>query len=101
MARYAIMKAQQIIRERFNYPDGAFAEVVIWKVPRSVAGSVHMFKYRLVYIVGGERIIGYDNERGKGDHCHYMDKEVRFNFSSIDDLLSRFSDDVQRVRKGA
>jgi hypothetical protein len=26
--------------------------------------------YRLALVVDGERVIGYDNERGKGDHKH-------------------------------
>jgi hypothetical protein len=30
----------------------------------------HPFKYRLVLIVEGRRAIGFDNERGKGDHRH-------------------------------
>jgi len=26
--------------------------------------------YRMVYVVRGVRVIGFDNERGKGDHMH-------------------------------
>jgi hypothetical protein len=33
------------------------------------------FNYRLVYVVDGRRIVGYDNERGKGDHKHLGDRE--------------------------
>jgi hypothetical protein len=35
----------------------------------------HSFKYRLFYGVPGQRLIGYDNERGKGDHRHVDDRE--------------------------
>ena len=50
-------------------------EAVVWKVPNPVEPSQHLFKYRLVYIVGGERVVGFDNERGKDDHCHLDGKE--------------------------
>jgi len=43
----------------------------IWQVPVS-EDKPHGYKYSLVYIVGGERLIGYDNAEGKGDHRHFM-----------------------------
>ncbi|HEX9877116.1 MAG TPA: DUF6516 family protein [Gammaproteobacteria bacterium] len=44
--------------------------MVIWKVPKPVEGSLHPYKYRLFFGRPGERIVGYDNERSKGDHRH-------------------------------
>jgi len=41
-------------------------------VPTPVPPTTHGFKYRLVYIVNGVRVVGFDNERGKGDHCTWM-----------------------------
>jgi tRNA (Thr-GGU) A37 N-methylase len=38
--------------------------------PQAVPPSTHAFKYRLAYVVGGECVLRYDNERGKGDHRH-------------------------------
>jgi len=45
---------------------------------------VHSFKYRLYFGRSSERIVGYDNERGKGDHRHYRDKQVPYDFSTIE-----------------
>lgn len=41
-------------------------------------------------VKGDERILGYDNAEGKGDHRHYRDKEEPYKFSSIWDLLMDF-----------
>ena len=60
--------------------------------------SRHSFRYRLVYVVAGERVLGYDNERGKGDHRHVRGTEEAIEFSSIDDLLKRFVAEVEAMR---
>jgi len=70
------MKAQLIVRERYTHKAGGFAEVVIWQVPQPVPPCAHSFKYRLVYIVNGFRVVGFDNERGKGDHYADFDATV-------------------------
>jgi hypothetical protein len=54
------------------YP-AAILEMVIWQVPEPVEGSVHRYKrykHRLFYGRSGRRIVGYDNERSKGDDRH-------------------------------
>lgn len=81
-----------------EYDDRAFAEMVVWQLPASVSPSPHKFKYRLVYIVSGQRVLGYDNERGKGDHRHLGDQESGCRFLSIDKLLADFVADVNRLR---
>ncbi len=40
--------------------------MVVWRLPEPALPCAHPFKYRLVYVVEGERVIGFDNERGKG-----------------------------------
>jgi hypothetical protein len=91
--------ATLVIRERVVYPDGAVAEMVVWRVPSPVRPSRHDFKYRLAYVVGGERVIGYDNERGKGDHRHLRGIERPYGFVSIDGLLADFVSDVEAFRR--
>jgi len=59
------MKAELPIRERVVYPDGALAEMVVWRVPKPPPPLQHRFKSSLVYVVSGRRVLGYDNERGK------------------------------------
>ena len=74
-------------------------EIVIWKVPEPVPPTDHSFKYRLFYGRTGERIVGYDNERGKGDHRHYGGTEEPYAFSTLERLLDDFERDVVAVRK--
>jgi hypothetical protein len=94
------MKAELLIRERVVYPDGAIVEMVAWRVPQPVPPSSHGLKYRLAYIADGKRILGYDNERGKGDHRHAAGREMPFTFTSMDDLLSLFVAEVEALRQG-
>ena len=61
-------------------------------------GSSHAFKYSLFYGFPGKRLVGYDNERGKGDHRHIEDREQRYAFSSVEQLISDFLSDVRQVR---
>ncbi|MEZ5332212.1 MAG: DUF6516 family protein [Thermoanaerobaculia bacterium] len=91
--------AELLVRERVVYPDGALVEMVVWRVPAPVPPATHGFKYRLVYVVGGKRIIGYDNERGKGDHRHFKGEEKPYRFVSIDALLARFITEVDQERR--
>lgn len=94
-------EAELLIRERIVYPDGALAEMVVWRVPSPVPPGTHGFKYRLVYVVGGERILGYDNERGKGDHRHVHGTETPYEFTSIDELLASFVAEVEEERRSS
>lgn len=72
-------------------------EGVIWQVPTPVPPGEHVYKYRLVYVVEGRRVVGYDNERGKGDHKHLGDTEVPYRFVDVPTLLADFMHDVQEI----
>ena len=84
------MDAELLEKSKQVFPGGYVAEVVIWKVPEPVLGSSHSFKYRLYFGGGGIRMIGYDNERGKGDHRHSDGRELPYIFTSLDNLLTEF-----------
>lgn len=73
-------------------------EMIIWRVPEPVPPSSHAFKYRLAYVVGGKRVVGFDNERGKGDHYHVGNAERKYVFSSIEQLIEDFISEVDRWR---
>lgn len=90
------MRAALLFHEKVVKENGAIIEVKIWKVPLS-KGNPEGLKYSLVYIVGGERIIGYDNSEGKGHHRHYRDKETAYRFTSVDRLFSDFAKDIEEV----
>lgn len=80
-------------------PGGAILEVVVWKVPTPVPPTEHGYKYSAVYVVNGVRLIGFDNERGKGDHCHIDGAEVAYIFKGVDRLIEDFIAAVDARRK--
>ena len=86
----ANVRAQLITRFKDVTADGAILEVVIWKVPKPVPPTDHGYKYSTVYVVDGVRIVGFDNERGKGDHCHLDGIEVPYAFTGVDQLIEDF-----------
>lgn len=88
------MKATLIYRKQFFYAQGR-VEAVVWAVPLSIRPSVHGFKYRLVYIVDGIRVVGYDNERGKGDHKHLGEIKIPYVWIDVPTLLADFMKDVE------
>lgn len=47
-------------------------------------------------ILDGKRLVGFDNERDKGDHKHLDGKESVYRFVSIDQLLEDFIAEVER-----
>jgi hypothetical protein len=92
------MVAQLITSIKNVNPDGSILEVVIWKVPKPMPPTEHGYKYRAVYVVDGVRIVGFDNERGKGDHCHIDGKELPYAFIGVDQLLEDFIAAVETRR---
>ncbi|MGH9195429.1 MAG: toxin-antitoxin system TumE family protein [Acidimicrobiia bacterium] len=93
------MKAEALAQERHVLAEDAFVEVVVWRVPHSVKGSTHRFKYRLALVVAGECVLRYDNDIGKGDHRHVGDVETSYSFSSYERLPTDFWADVDTVRQ--
>ena len=84
------MKAVPLLHERHVLGGAAFAELVVWKVPRLLKGSRHMFKYRLALVSSGECVLRFDNEDGKGDHVHNGDRERPYGFVSPEKLVEDF-----------
>jgi len=82
------------------YDDGRIVEVRIWFVPGPVRGSRHALKYSLFYGGRGERLIGYDNEAGKGDHRHFLGGEAPYAFTTVEQLVADFLADVAALRGG-
>ena len=90
------MKAVELVRARVVFEETTFAELVLWQVPKSVAGSAHRFKYRLAYVVDGACVVRYDNEVGKGDHRHFGAKESTYTFQTPEKLIADFERDIAR-----
>ena len=84
--------------DRAEFPDGAIVEMTIWRVFKPVTGSGHSFKYSLFYGYPGRRVVGYDNERVKGDNRHIEGKERRYAFLNVETLIADFLSDVRKAR---
>ena len=54
-------------------------------------------KCRLVFVRDGKRMVGYDNERGKGGHKHLGEREMRYRFVDEAQLLADFWQDVMEA----
>jgi len=92
--------AKPIIDYREVNDHGDIIQVRIWRVPKS-EDFPEGVKYSLVYIhVEGDsyrRVLGYDNERGKGHHKHYFGREEPVRFEGVEKLVEMFLRDVEKV----
>jgi hypothetical protein len=89
-------KASLIEDRKAVLDTGAIIQIRIWRLPRATSERPHGLKYSLFYGRPGERIIGYDNEAGKGDHRHYRDREESYAFVSLEQLVADFEADVRK-----
>ena len=80
------MKAKLITRFKDVTSDGDNIEWVLWRLPKPAPPSQHDYKYRAVFIVKGVRVVGFDNERGKGDHLHLNGIERPYEFQAFSNL---------------
>ena len=92
------MKAELLFSQRIDYDDGAILEMVLWRVPLPVHPSTHRLKYSLFDGRPGIREVGYDNERGKGDHRHFHSVETTYRFMTVEQLMADFWSDVRSLR---
>ncbi len=92
------MQAELITRFKDITAEGGVIELVIWRVPQPVPPTTRGFKYRAVYGVGGVRLVGFDNERGKGDHCHLGGRQRPYQFTTVEQLVEDFIAAVSAAR---
>ncbi|WP_305562224.1 DUF6516 family protein [Polaromonas sp.] len=90
-------EAELLLKTR-SVHGGGIVEMVVWRVPEPVPPSEHAFKYRLVFVRDGKRVVGYDNERGKGDHKHLGQAELPYKFVDIETLMADFLRDVEALQ---
>jgi Family of unknown function (DUF6516) len=75
-------RMEALVRRRVVVAADTFVEAVIWQVPESAPPSVHLFKYRLTYVIEHLCVLRYDNEREKNDHRHTETAEEPYTFST-------------------
>jgi len=90
------MRAVLIEYQKFMLEGGTIVEVKVWQLPKATAERPHGLKYSLFYGRPGKRIVGYDNETGKGDHRHHRGKERPYRFTTFEALLADFWRDVNK-----
>ncbi len=93
------MAARLLLRERRIIAEDRFAEIVIWRLPRPAEGSHHHFKYRLAFVGDQVCVLRFDNETGKGDHKHLGATEVAYDFTTLEQLIADFCDEVAQWRR--
>lgn len=98
VVKFTNMKAQILLNQRQPISENAFVEMVVWRVPAPISGSIHFFKYRLALVVNHCCVLRYDNETGKGDHKHMGEQEIPYAFTTPQALLNNFWNDVDNWR---
>ncbi|WP_295583237.1 DUF6516 family protein [uncultured Lamprocystis sp.] len=93
------MNATLRIRAKEVDDEGSLIAVVVWDLPEPLPPCTHLYKYRLFYGTATEERVRYDNERGKGDHRHFRGNEESYSFSTIEQLLADFRQDIQAWRR--
>jgi Family of unknown function (DUF6516) len=88
------MAAIPLIFLKRRNADGTIIDIKISQLPDLTAERPHGLKCSLFYGRAGERIIGYDNETGKGDHRHFGTREAPYAFESMERLVQDFFADV-------
>ena len=90
-------KAILKLRAKKAYASGEIIEMTIWQLPQPNPERPHGLKYSLYYGRDGQRIVSYDNERGKGDHCHILETEEKYVFTSVENLVADFFQSIEIV----
>jgi hypothetical protein len=94
------MKAKRIFYDKAVLPGGEIVEMTIWQLPQPSVERPHGLKYTLFYGRDGERIVGYDNEQGKGDHKHLGLIETPYKFINAEQLVADFLADIDGAKNG-
>lgn len=93
------MRATLLFHDKKRDELGNIMETKIWRVSVN-EHTPHGFKYSLAYVVNGVRVVGYDNEREKGDHRHIAGQELPYHFTTPESLLQDFRADMESWKQG-
>jgi hypothetical protein len=94
---YGACEKRLIVQERRIDANGGIMEIKVWRVPNPVRPATHGYKYSLFYGRPGVRLVGFDNEQGKGDHMHIAGTEKPYAFVNLEQLLDDFLDEVRKA----
>jgi hypothetical protein len=68
-------------------------------VPEPVIQATHGYQHSRFFGRPGQRLVGFDNERGKGDQKDVRGVETPHVFWSIGRLLQDFRSEVEAVKE--
>lgn len=91
-----MVDASLILDRKLLLDGGWMIQMRVWRLPMTTGERPHGLKYSLFFGRAGERVIGYDNEAGKGDHRHYRDREEAYVFTSLEQMIRDFQADVRQ-----
>jgi len=91
-------KAKLVLHTRYVDEQGGLVEMKVYDVPKTPS-TPYGFNYSLVYILKGQRLVGYDNHEHKGDHRHFRATTTPYIFTTVDRLIEDFRRDVTAVKK--
>ena len=91
-------KARLVLYTKYIDKQAGLVEMKIYKVPKTPA-TPDGFKYSLVYVHDGRRLVGYDNHEQKGDHRHYKERTAHYRFTTVDQLVTDFLSDVAAAKE--
>ena len=92
------MRAKIVKHDKITDEWGNTVEIKIWSVPPT-PDKPDGYKYSLVYIVNGQRVLGYDNAEGKGHHRHRGALEEAYKFISLKKLSADFIKDIENYKR--
>lgn len=70
---------------------GSYARIRLWVLVGNIDNVPAQVMTRFKdATANGARIVGFDNERGKGDHCHLDGVEVPYVFTGVAPLIEDF-----------
>lgn len=91
-------KAKLVLHTKYVDEQGGLVEMKVYDVPRTPT-TPYGFKYSLVYIRNGQRLVGYDNHEHKSDHRHFHDAITPYVFTTVRRLIEDFRRDVATTKK--
>ena len=91
-----LVHQKQILSEK------ELVEIKVWQIEDNPAFP-DKIKYSMTYAVKTngkyERMLCYDNEKGKGHHEHRLGRERKIEFKDWMELARRFTDEVEKLRR--
>lgn len=91
-------KAKLVLHTRYVDEHGGLVEMNAYEVPKTPT-TPHGFKYSLVYVRNGQRLVGYDNHEHRADHRHFHSVTTPYVFTTVEHLIEDFRRDVEALGK--